>query len=439
MARFFSSYRFALGCAAVGALAGSVAAESGLAADSGDTLRASATPAVTARLTRTSRATARAARRWREVEKAPGSESWMVGDSALRGELDLDRAVLRKGRYLVPIDEKRTAILTLDPKLQQTAEHVLAQARAPLGAVVVMTVDGRVLALAGRRNRAPVKQRDFALPLSVWAPAASIFKIVTAAALVDAGVDPDARVCYHGGRRSIDASNLEDHPKRDRNCADLAHGIAKSQNALIAKLSHRHLSPAGLRSFARIFGFETAPDFALEVEPSRADIPEEPLSFARVSAGFWKTELSPIGGALVANLIAARGVSVTPRIVDSVVEPGGRVQPIASVEPHRVLSEELAASVATMMMGTTEVGTAYKGFHDRGGRRYFPDMAVAGKTGTLSQVSSGDSDEYTQYSWFVGFAPADDPEITISVLLGNPRKWHLKAHTAARIVLQDAL
>ena len=60
-------------------------------------------------------------------------------------------------------------------------------------------------------------------------------------------------------------------------------------------------------------------------------------------------------------------------------------------------------------------------------------MAVM--AGTLSD----DGPSYTQYSWFVGFAPADAPEITISVLLGNAESWWLKAHTAARMVLDRVL
>jgi len=44
-----------------------------------------------------------------------------------------------------------------------------------------------------------------------------------------------------------------------------------------------------------------------------------------------------------------------------------------------------------------------------------------------------------QYSWFVGFAPADHPTMSISVLLGNPELWQIKAHTAARMVLIEAL
>src|SRR5690606_22430340 len=103
------------------------------------------------------------------------------------------------------------AVLTLDPKLQRAAEDVLARAKAPLGAIVVTGLDGRVLAYAGLRGET-APERDLTLPAKVWAPAASIFKIVTSAALLSKGVEPTTKVCYHGGLRSVDPDHLVDNP-----------------------------------------------------------------------------------------------------------------------------------------------------------------------------------------------------------------------------------
>lgn len=373
-----------------------------------------------------------------ETTARPGGEASrekMTGDAALRGELDLARATLEDGRYVVPLGEGRRAILTLEPAAQQAAEAALARARAPRGAVVVMGVDGRILAVAGHRDGdrggKPRIGKHLDLAVSVWAPAASVFKIVTGAALVAAGLRPDSRVCYHGGLRSVEASNLVDDKARDAACGDLTDGIARSQNAIVAKLAHRHLKPRALRAMARAFGFGDPVSFALDVEPSRASIPGDALEFARVAAGFWHTELSPMGGALVANTVASGGLAVTPYIVEAVIEKGRRID-VAPAPARRVLARRVARDLATMMTATTEAGTAFKGFHDLARRKFLPRVPVAGKTGTL--VRSQPS--YLEYSWFVGFAPSDEPEVSISVLLGNPPRWHLKAHTAARMVLQ---
>lgn len=358
----------------------------------------------------------------------------LVGDEALRGEIDLHKARREGDHYVVPLSDGRRALLTLDPALQEAAESVLERAKAPRAAIVVMSTDGRLLALAGRRNEEPAREKDFELPLTTWAPAASVFKIVTAAALVDAGVGASSEVCYHGGLRSVEASNLTDDPRRDSACGDLKYGIAKSQNAIVAKLFHRNLGRSKLAAAARAFGFDAAARFALDVEPNRFSLPEDPLELARVASGFWSTELSPLGGALVANTIASGGMSVTPRIV-SEIRGDGAVVPVVGAAPERVLDEAVAREVADMLTATCDSGTASKAFRDPRGRPFFPEVSIAGKTGSLSRSTPS----YLGYSWFVGFAPADDPKIVVSVLLGNPAKWYLKAHTAARLVLDAAL
>src|SRR5262249_13751572 len=134
------------------------------------------------------------------------------------------------------------AELTLDPALQTRVERLLGAHRTPYAAAVVLSVDdGRVLAMAGRSSREPDKSvADLAL--KAWAPAASIFKLVTATALVQRGVTPDTRVCYHDGIHSVEESNLRSIPRLDGACATLAYGLAKSQNAIIARLAHDHLS-----------------------------------------------------------------------------------------------------------------------------------------------------------------------------------------------------
>lgn len=357
----------------------------------------------------------------------------IVGDARFHDKLDLRAARLQDDRYTVDA-AGRTVTLTLDPQLQKTAEDVLRRAKARMAAAVVLDMNGRILALAGRRNVAPKAARDFAIPLKVWAPAASVFKIVTAAALLDTGLNPHRKVCYHGGLRSIRRDNLKDS-KRDRRCRDLGYALAKSQNAIIAKLSHRHLRPAQLRSYAKRLGFESTPRFALSAAKSTCKIPNKPLAFARVAAGFWKTRMSVLQAALMAQTVASGGLALQPRIIDRVEDRRGSTHVVVSPPAHRVLRRKIARTLTKMMIGTTEFGTARHGFSDRRGRKYLRGIKVAGKTGTLTRRSPS----YMQYSWFVGFAPANAPKVAFAVLLGNPPKWHLKAHTAARLILQKAL
>jgi cell division protein FtsI/penicillin-binding protein 2 len=361
-----------------------------------------------------------------------------AGDAFLNGAIDLDDMIEVDGVYQITLADGRTAVLTIDPAIQKAAFKALRAARAPYGAIVVMATDGRILAYAGRRSAEPKKHEDYSLPGTVWAPAASVFKVITAAALVDAGVSPSREVCFHGGKRSVRASNLVDSKRKDRQCHDLALGVAKSLNALIAKLAHNHLDTTSLTAMARSFGFDSAHRFALDVEANRMDIPDkttDELEFARVAAGFWHTSLSPMGGANIASTVATGGMSVTPRIVAELVDADGTRHPIEGVAPTRAIDEDVAKKVAKMMVGTTIRGSARKGFRDKRGRKYLKGIDIGGKTGTLSKKDDG----YLEYSWFVGFGPSESPEVVVSALLGNGELWHLKAHTVARMVLQATL
>ena len=300
---------------------------------------------------------------------------------------------------------------TQEPTLQETADQILADSRVPYGAIVVVRVpDARVLAMAARSHAEPELGPE-ELALAPWAPAASIFKLVTAAALLDGrNYSPELRTCFHGGMHAIDRGNLID-THADRACETLGYAIAHSQNAIIAKLAHRLLTPALLARYAEAFGFGDELHVKnTPVAPSVARIPGEPLALARTAAGFWNVSLSPMHAALLANAIAAGGWFHVPD---------------DATPPHRVMSLEAAHTLAQMMVRTTREGTARGAFHPR-----LP-FEVAGKTGTLTREQP-----YLAYSWFVGFAPAERPQIAFAVLVGNGEDWRWKAAPLARRLLE---
>ena len=352
-------------------------------------------------------------------------------------QVDLSRMTRQGERYVAPLGDGRIAVLTLDPTLQAAAEKALDRALAPRGAIVVTSNDGRVLALAGRRTESPEGGKDGlvdpSLATTAWAPAASVFKIVTAGALLEQGVKPTTRVCYHGGVRSVMASNLEDG-RQDRACQDLAYGLAHSQNAIIGKLAYQNVPPTALADVAHRLGFDRPLTFAAPAAYGQVDIPaERGLELARTAAGFRGVELSPLGGALLASTVSSGGLRVQPRLIAAILDADGGEHPVGGPPaPTRVLEPKVAADLAGMMARTCSEGSAAQAF---GGRRGIRDVAVAGKTGTLSR----DEAPYMQYSWFVGFAPVERPTLNVSVLLGNAELWHLKAHTAARMVLAEGL
>jgi cell division protein FtsI/penicillin-binding protein 2 len=246
-------------------------------------------------------------------------------------------------------------------------------------------------------------------------------------------VKPSTRVCYHGGVRSVMASNLEDG-RQDRACQDLTYGLAHSQNAIIGKLAYQHLPPTALTDIARRLGFDRPLEFPAPASFGQIDVPaERGLELARTAAGFRGAELSPLGGALLASTVSSGGLRVPPRLVAAILDADGTEHPVGPAPaPGRILDARVAADLGAMMEKTCSSGSAAQAF---AGRRGIRDVAVAGKTGTLSR----DEAPYMQYSWFVGYAPVDKPAFNVSVLLGNAELWHLKAHTAARMVLAEGL
>jgi cell division protein FtsI/penicillin-binding protein 2 len=336
---------------------------------------------------------------------------------------------------VVDATDGRTVELTLEPALQKRAEEIFRRHSVAYGGAVFVSIpDGRVLAMTGHSRAEP--ERTIAdLTLRPWAPAASVFKVITSAALLTAGgVDPARRVCYHGGGGRLLRENIEDRPRLDRRCGTLAEAIGSSTNSIIAKLAYRHLDPETLAAYAQAFGFnarlERSDAFPLDMTVSPAEMPTEDLEFARTAAGFWHVFLSPLHGARIASAFANGGAMVAPRLVERVRDADGSVLEPATAPAQHAIPAAVAREVGRMMVRTTRAGTA-RGAFVRNGRRALP-FDVAGKTGTLSRRKP-----YTHYNWFVGFAPADHPKVAFGVLVGTNGN-NVKAAAVAREVLAAA-
>ncbi len=350
--------------------------------------------------------------------------------------LDLAHMLADDEGLAAPVDGG-TAHLTLDPDLQRMALQVVTEHHVPEAAVVLVDVaTGRLLVYASHVEGAAARD----LCAEATAPSASVFKIVTAAALVeDAHLGPDTRQCYSGGEQRIAATDLIEDPQRDRWCTTLAGAVGRSINTAIARLARAHLTPAQLDAMARNFGYGQPVPFDAPVQPSGIHIPSEPLDFARTAAGFWNTTLSPLQAAEISAIVARRGEAVRPRLVDRVTGPGGGVLWSApespSPSPRRAIARETAEQVTTMMERTVSEGTSFRAFHDTRGGAFLPGIAVAGKTGTLT-----DAEAQRYYTWFTGFAPsrpqAGEHQVAVAVLVVNGPTWRVKANVVARDVLR---
>lgn len=351
-------------------------------------------------------------------------DTLLQGFDPLVHEADGDRRVSR-------LDGGRTAILTIDPQLQAHLEAQLARYEVPYGAVVAMEPSsGRVLAYVSHSSASP-DAGDLALDPTP--PTASVFKVITSAALVDAGVQPRTRVCYTGGGSRLTAWHLEDRPQ-EANCHTLAEAMGYSTNAIFAKLADRHLDGPTLERYAAAFGFGHALPFDVPTRPSPAEVPSDRLERARTAAGFWHMHMSPLHGALIASTIANDGQMPRAAIVDR-VEVNGEIAYHHEPSVFRnVVPRATARAVNEMMRHTVRSGTARSSFVDPRGTPFLPGIEVAGKTGTLSAERP-----YRGYTWWVGFAPADAPRIAVAALVVNTPHWRIKASYVAREALRQYL
>jgi peptidoglycan glycosyltransferase len=365
--------------------------------------------------------------------------------STLAG-LDLTKIKVEADTTTAPLAHGRTARLTVDPQLQKVARRVMASHHIPEAAVVVMDVEtGKLLVYASHVERGPARD----LAVEATAPAASVFKIVTGAALVEhAGATPEQKECYSGGEQRLHPVDLAPDPKRDRWCTTLSGAMGRSINTVFARLASSHLRPEVLERTAHSLGFGSALSFDVPVEASTIELPDDPLGYARTAAGFWNTTLSPLHAAWLGATLARGGEPVRPSLVSDVLEDGNVIwtAPRPPAE-HRAMKADTARALTTMMEATVSDGTSYRAFHDARGRAYVPGVTIAGKTGTLTDANS-----QRLYTWFTGFGPskpvvfehageksgrepAQPRKVAFGVLVVNDPKWTIKANVLAREVL----
>ena len=351
-----------------------------------------------------------------------------AGAAEPRPALDLDRMALRGSRFVAPTSSGGEAELTIDPELQQTAAKILDTANPVRGGMVVIDVhSGKVLAWAesardGRHHQVLTTAR---------VPAASVFKLVTTAALFETTtLSPKEQVCISGGMHGIERRHLDPPHGDATECAPFHYAIGFSKNAVFAQLATHRLLRAGLVDTAQAIGFNGLLPFELEVPLGKLEVPYGDLEFARTAAGFQGSTLSPLGGAYLASLIAHGGEATKIRISEppSADAPDDDKAEVVG----RVLKPLTAERIRRMMEVTVRSGTCRHAFSDENGHPYLGTIRVSGKTGTLRpEANEG------MTSWFIGFAPSQKPEIIVSVMLENGTVWRRKANELARDLMRS--
>jgi penicillin-binding protein A len=350
-----------------------------------------------------------------------------AGAAETRPALDLDHIAEHAGHWVAPLASGGDAPLTLDSDLQEAATRILATANPVRGGMVVLDAyTGKVLAWAETARDGHHHQ----VLTTARVPAASVFKLVTTAALFETtSLSPKDRVCISGGTHGIERRHLDPpHGGEAIECSPFAYAIGYSKNAVFAQLATHRLLRSSLVDTAQALGFNGRVPFELEVPVGSLEVPYGDLDFARAAAGFQGSTLSPLGAAYLASVIAHGGEATRIRVTAQ-----GSVDEDEPAEVlSRVLKPRTAERIRRMMEVTVRSGTCHHAFTDERGHPYLGSIRVSGKTGTLRpEANEG------MTSWFMGFAPSQKPEIIVSVMLENGPVWRHKANELARDFLRN--
>ncbi len=333
--------------------------------------------------------------------------------------------------------------LTLKPSAQQLAEQLLA---GRCGAVVAMNPKtGAVYALASSPTYDPnllLQPKGQAKIAKIRCdsgsgfaeldrateglyPPGSTFKTITASAALDTGkVTPttgfyDPGYCTEYGTEVKNSGNPDapGQPEAFGN-VDFAEAFEHSINAVFCNVG-KQIGAGLILNYARRYGFYSSPPLdtpSSTIRPSglynkgKLWFPTDPATQVdpgRLAFGQERMLVTPLQMALVASTIANHGNEPTPYLVQKVTAPDGSIVSATSPSTYRrPIHAKTATELNQMMQLVVQGGTA-------AGVGFPPSLDVAGKTGTAELTAN--SNIYD--SWFICFAPANNPQVAISVIV----------------------
>lgn len=342
-------------------------------------------------------------------------------------------------------------ITTLDDKIQKAAFDAIGDNK---GAVVVLNPKtGEVLAMVSKPSYDPnnldqvMKQANAGKyedsPLINRAvmgmyPPGSTFKIVTLAAAIDNLPGVTNRTFNDTGKIVFNSkeslSNLDGHVY---GTLSLKQALAVSSNFVFGNLA-LELGNDKLKTMAEKFGFNNdIPTNGIGLEDSRFPTlkSNEKGSIAQSGIGQSSILATPMHMALVASTIANNGIMMEPQLVNEVINKDGDLVSKTSPKVARnVISQDTSNTIKSYMKYIVDERMP----RDPSWKTAFGGTGAAGKTGTADyQLPNGQ--DGVPHSWFVGFAPADNPQVAVAVIIEGGGAGGVKAAQAAGSIMKAAL
>jgi penicillin-binding protein A len=350
----------------------------------------------------------------------------LLGDSGVVSIQDIE------DRFTDSEEQGNRVRLTIDTRLQEAVRAALGDER---GAIVALDpASGEVKAmwsnpsfdpepLASHSSKEQKQYWSSLDPASPTGPLVSIattrgyppgstFKVVTAAAALESG-EYDRRSRFDDPDR-LDLPLTDDTLTNFTNSActgtgsiDLFTALEISCDTTFAMIGLE--IPDELHETAEEFGFNEEIPFDVRTEASSyPEIPDDRApERAKAAIGQQDVVATPLQMALVAAGVANGGEVLRPRLVREVIDPtGGIVERYDPEVLSEAMSPDTADEVTEMMVAAVATGT--------GTAAQISGVEVAGKTGTAQTVEGANP-----HTWFIAFAPADDPQIAIAVIVEN--------------------
>jgi cell division protein FtsI (penicillin-binding protein 3) len=358
------------------------------------------------------------------------------------------------GRELISVDARRkwfgrverqpdpgqNLVLTVDSTIQYIAEKELAQGiqdtKAITGTVVVQNPrTGEILALANWPTFNPnvfsqlpkeaLKNRAVS---DVYEPG-SVFKIVTYSAAIEQHLTrPEELIDCQKGSINVFGMRIRDHEKLGT--ISVAQALAHSSDVAAIKVGMR-LGNERFDHYIRAYGFGATTGIELPGETRGLAKPASRWSKVSIGAISMGQELgvTPLQVISMISTIANDGVYTPPRIVAGELPPNAGPKPVVfhPAQQRRVISTETAVTMKKMMEGVVLFGTAR--------RAMLEGYSVAGKTGTAQKLDpkTGTYSKTKYIASFVGFAPVNEPALTVAVILDSAEGLHQGGQVCAPV------
>lgn len=246
-------------------------------------------------------------------------------------------------------------------------------------------------------------------------PPGSTFKLVTAAAALDSGAISLDETINSPATIDIQGNPLANADNSDYGDIDVTTALTFSVNTYFAQLGE-DIGSGTLEEYMTKFGFNAKPELDLPdgqmsvsgvFDGGELVTGDDPVDVGRLAIGQERLLATPVQMAEVAATIANDGKLMRPQIWFEVRDPDGRT--VREMDPQvqsNVISEETANQLTEAMKDVVNEGT--------GTAAALSGIDVAGKTGTAEIPDVERCDGLPNQAWFVGFAPADDPQVAVA-------------------------